>query len=90
MPQSIKSTDTLDGFDGHINRNIRLAMTLIDMTKPYIFVERILRIKIEGLDALQIDFKLNGCAVINYIVNDQQNFFVIDGYCNQLVPRDKV
>ena len=65
MPQSVKSTDTLDGFDGHINRNIRLAMTVIDMSKPYIFIERILRIKIEGINALQIDFKLNGCAAVN-------------------------
>ena len=39
-------------YDGHINRNIRLAMALIDMTKPYIMVDRILRIKTEGIDLL--------------------------------------
>jgi len=34
--------ESIDGhntqFDGHINRNIRASLALIDMSKPYIFV----------------------------------------------------
>ena len=58
MTDSVQSTDPEAGFNGHINRNIRLAMALIDMSKPYIFIERILSLKIEGEDMLQIEFKL--------------------------------
>ena len=49
---SIQSQSFNDGYNGLINRNIRLAMTMIDMTKPYIFVETIKKIKIEGADHL--------------------------------------
>ena len=49
------STDEV-GFDGHINRNIRLAMAMIDMTKPYIHLERITKITIDGDAKLQVDF----------------------------------
>ena len=50
--RSIQSQSFNDGYNGLINRNIRLAMTMIDMTKPYIFVETIKKIKIEGADHL--------------------------------------
>ena len=37
-------------------------MTMIDMAKPYIFVESVKKIKVEGKDHLQVEFKLNGCV----------------------------
>ena len=52
MTDTVQSTDNEAGFNGHINRNIRLAMAMIDMSKPYIFIERILPLKIEGEDVL--------------------------------------
>ena len=78
------------GYDGHINRNIRLAMAMIDMTKPYIMVDRILSIKIDGEDFLQIEFKLNGCVSIeevSYHLNGVKELIdSTDSYCNHLVP----
>ena len=44
--------DTGEEYDGHINRNIRLATAMIDMAKPYIWVDRIVRLKIEGVDKI--------------------------------------
>ena len=52
-------------FDGHINRNIRLATAMIDMSKPYINVERITRGSKD--DELDISFVVSGCAEINAI-----------------------
>ena len=49
---SIQRQEFNSGYNGLINRNIRLAMTMIDMTKPYIFVDTIKKIKIEGADHL--------------------------------------
>ena len=78
------------GYDGHINRNIRLAMAMIDMTKPYIMVDRILSIKIDGEDFLQIEFKLNGCVSVeevSYHLNGVKELIdSTDSYCNHLVP----
>lgn len=47
-------------------------MALIDMTKPYIMVDKIQKIKIEGKDHLQVEFKLNGCinvTEVSYSIN---------------------
>ena len=60
-------------YNGLINRNIRLAVTAIDMAMPYIVIERILRIKVDGTDLLQVEFKMNGCLdvwEVSYSVND--------------------
>ena len=68
-------------------------MALIDMTKPYIMVDRIFGIKIEGTDLLQIEFKLNGCVNItevSYSLNGVKTTLnSTDTYCNYLLPEDK-
>ena len=48
---SIEDRSESNGYDGHINRNIRLAITMIDMAKPYIKVTSVE--KAEGLDQEQ-------------------------------------
>ena len=104
IPDSVRNKTLDAGFDGHINRNIRLAMTLIDMSKPYIMVDRIFKIKIDGLDQLQIEFKLYGCVNVtnvSYTVNDTETvLFELPSipapdvdlsslrYCNYLIPEN--
>ena len=41
MKTSIEDRNTFSGFDGHINRNIRLATAMIDMSKPYLYIKKI-------------------------------------------------
>ena len=36
LRSSVEDREKSSGYDGHINRNIRLAMAMIDMSKPYI------------------------------------------------------
>ena len=48
--------DLEDGFDGYINRNIRLAMTLIDLSKPYISINMIEKKEFDGVAKLVVDF----------------------------------
>lgn len=38
---SVEERDPEKMFDGHINRNLRLATSMIDMSKPYIYVTAI-------------------------------------------------
>ena len=48
-------------------------MTMIDISKPYIYVSNITKVKVEGKDLVQVDFKLNGCVNItevSYSIND--------------------
>ena len=73
MPSSIMSQGFNDGLNGLINRNLRLAMTMIDMSKPYIALQDLRKIKIEGKDVLKIEFRLNGCVNItevSYSINN--------------------
>ena len=69
-------------------------MTMIDMAKPYIFVESVKKIKVEGKDHLQVEFKLNGCVnvtEVSYTINGTDTQVLsTQGYCNHLVPADKV
>lgn len=69
-------------------------MALIDMTKPYIMVDKIQKIKIEGKDHLQVEFKLNGCVnvtEVSYSINGTAPIVLTtSGYCNYLVPENKV
>lgn len=69
-------------------------MALIDMTKPYIMVDRIFAIKIEGIDLLQIEFKLNGCVDIfevSYLKDGvKETLDSTDTYCNYLIPEGEV
>ena len=92
MPSSIESFE--DGYNGLINRNIRLAMTMIDISKPYIFVETIKKIKVEGQDLLQVEFQLNGCiniTEVSYTINDTKvQLNSTGGFCNHLVPAGQV
>ena len=48
LRSSIEDRELDNGFDGHINRNIRLAMTMIDMSRPYLYVQKIEDISNEG------------------------------------------
>lgn len=50
-------------YDGHINRNIRLALSLIDQSKPYIEVVSFNQSK--ESDALTVTWKVNGCKTLN-------------------------
>lgn len=47
-------------YDGHINRNIRAALTMIDMSKPYYVVDSIKRIG--TTNTVEVTFKVNGCV----------------------------
>lgn len=50
-------------YDGHINRNIRLALSLIDQSKPYIEVVSFNQSR--ESDALTVTWKVNGCKTLN-------------------------
>ena len=52
-------------YDGHINRNIRAAMALIDLTKPYIWVKSAKYL--EKTDQVEVLFKINGCINITEV-----------------------
>ena len=42
--ESIENEDPQLGYDGHINRNIRLATAMIDLSKPYIYIKYIQKV----------------------------------------------
>lgn len=90
LPSSVQDKSKDAEYDGHINRNIRLAMALIDMTKPYILIERIISIKVEGNDMLQIEFKLNGCIDVQEVFftrnGVKETIDSTDAYCNYNLP----
>lgn len=78
-------------YDGHINRNIRAAMALIDLTKPYIWVKSAKYL--EKTDQVEVLFKINGCiniTEVNVQVNDDIRYQLAnttdETYCNHLVP----
>ena len=71
-----------------MNRNIRLAMTMIDMSKPYVYVQGIEEIENGGKDLhYLVSFTVNGCATINevsYTLNSHdRQVLAYTGYCNQ-------
>ena len=49
---SVASLDNSESYNGHINRNIRLAMGMIDLAKPYFQIDKILAIQEEDKDLL--------------------------------------
>ena len=52
-------------YDGHINRNIRAAMALIDLSKPYIWIKRATHIV--KTDQVEVLFTVNGCINITEV-----------------------
>ena len=82
-------------FDGHINRNIRAAISMIDLTAPYIWLTR--GTYIEVTNQVEVAFKVNGCidiTEVSVIVNGETAQLAsatdeVDIYCNHLVPDDK-
>ena len=88
LRSSIEDREQSHGFDGHMNRNIRLAMTMIDMSKPYVYVQGIEEIENGGKDLhYLVSFTVNGCATINevsYTLNSHdRQVLAYTGYCNQ-------
>lgn len=84
--RSIYDTDMYNLCDGHINRNIRAALTMIDMSKPYIVVDSIQRVG--TTDTVEVTFRVNGCVDINQAsvqLDNSKSFLLVDGYCNQLL-----
>ena len=72
--QSIYDRVPYNLYDGHINRNIRAAMALIDLSRPYIWVKRATRIIKTG--QVEVLFTINGCiniTEVNVAVNDNEN-----------------
>ena len=74
-------------FDGHINRNIRLAIAMIDTAKPYI---EIVKTK-ESEEKIEITWQVNGCFKLNearIVINGTAGKSLItkdhDGRCNYL------
>ena len=84
---------TYNLYDGHINRNIRAAMAMIDLTKPYIWVTRATYIK--ETDQVEVKFKINGCINIteaSVITNGERTVIVTEddnNVCNYLVPHGR-
>ena len=73
-------------YDGHINRNIRAALTMIDMSKPYYVVDSIKRVG--TTDTVEVTFKVNGCIDLDMAsvqIGNQERLLLINGYCNQLL-----
>jgi len=69
MNESVFSSD--GNVDGHINRNIRIAMTIIEMSKPYIEVVSYVE---KDDEKIEITWRVNGCFTLNearFIVNDE-------------------
>lgn len=63
-------------------------MAMVDLAQPYIMLERILKIKIQGVDKLQVEFKLMGCidvTSVSYVLNDVEETLATEGHCNHLV-----
>ena len=50
-------------YDGHINRNIRASLALIESTKPYIKVVGIRNVS--NSDKIEIKWVVNGCFQID-------------------------
>ena len=66
-------------YDGHINRNIRAAIAMIDLTKPYIWVKRVAYIK--ATDQVEVEFSVNGCITItevSVVVNGESTQITVD------------
>jgi hypothetical protein len=62
--------------DGHINRNIRLALTILEMSKPYIEIVSYIE---KADNKVEIKWRVNGCytinearALVNYDPNDDE------------------
>lgn len=48
--------------DGHVNRNIRIALALMDMSRPHI---EIVSIKEVNESTTRLTWKVNGCHTID-------------------------
>lgn len=83
-PDSVKSSG--NAFDGHINRNIRLALALIDLSLPTIEIVE----QTETNDLLEITWRVNGCHTLNEaraIINGAATPVLMgEGFCNYRSP----
>lgn len=86
-PESV--TSQRNEFDGHINRNIRLALALIDLVKPYIEVVNY----IVSTEDVTLEWRVNGCFKLNQArvtVGNREPTFVLptnqSGFCNYMGP----
>lgn len=84
-PESILEYNSL--FDGHVNRNIRLALALIDLSKPYIEITSYK----ESDGKVEITWQVNGCYKLNearIVVNGVEGESLIpkgkEGRCNYM------
>ena len=88
---SVYDRDKYNLFDGHINRNIRAAMAVIDLAKPYIWVTRATHIP--ATDQVEFKFQINGCiniTEVSVVINSTTSYQLAnetdETYCNYLVP----
>lgn len=66
LRSSVEDRDPQNRFDGHINRNLRLATAMVDMSKPYIYVLKVTRNN-EDSGRATVRFSVNGCASIDEV-----------------------
>lgn len=84
--RSVYDKDPYNLCDGHINRNIRAALAMIDMSKPYVVVDSIQRVG--DTDSVEVLFRVNGCVNLDQVsltINDQTQTILTNGKCNQLL-----
>ena len=66
LRSSVEDRDPENRFDGHINRNLRLITTMVDMSKPYIYVQEVTRDDEDSNKAI-VRFSVNGCATLDEV-----------------------
>jgi hypothetical protein len=61
---SLKSIYNMSSaYNGHMNRNIRTQLALIDAAKPYVSILTV--VLLSKNNVLEVTFKINGCSQIN-------------------------
>lgn len=70
-------------YNGHINRNIRVQLALIDMAKPYVQITQVTQLK---SGQMEVKFQINGCTKIDSVTASvNQTSALISqttGFCN--------
>mmetsp|Transcript_11442 Transcript_11442/g.11451 ORF Transcript_11442/g.11451 Transcript_11442/m.11451 type:complete len:273 (+) Transcript_11442:1051-1869(+) len=80
IPDSVRTHNDGD-FDGYINRNIRLAMAIIESAKPYIEIVSVGEMADNTAQYL-VEWKVNGCYFINTastVVNKEETIHIKEG-----------
>ena len=83
-PYSVNDREWQNGFDGHINRNIRLSVAMIDLSKPYIYLHEV---SMTNSGSLVVKFALNGCIKADYvgaIIGGELQEIATGASCNHL------